>query len=338
MFDLIGDIHGHFTELLRLLDELGYQQQGSAFRHPDRKAIFLGDFIDRGSGSMAVIETVRAMVEAGSALAVMGNHEFNALAYHTPHPEQPGEYLRPRTAKNTTQHQATLDALEGQPPDTMLDWFYGLPLWLDLGDIRVVHACWDEPSMQVLKKAGAVDEQNRLRPASLQAASTWGDPVFKAVEIILKGMEVTLPGGITYQDKEGNERSEIRITWWDAAQKSSWRELAMGPRHLRDALPVDKGPEPRISKSYPGSAPPVFLGHYWLSGEPKPLAPNVACVDYSVAKQGGALAAYRWQGERVLKKEHFLTVPRRSSPSPRWRALRGQSLAVAGCSWPGSVS
>ena len=118
MYDLIGNIHGHSAELHALLAELGYRQEDGAFRHPDRKAIFLGDFIDRGSGSMAVIETVRTMVEAGSALAVMGNHEFNALAYHTPHPEKPGEYLRPRTPKNTTQHQATLDALDGQPPDS----------------------------------------------------------------------------------------------------------------------------------------------------------------------------------------------------------------------------
>jgi hypothetical protein len=312
MYDLIGDIHGHSTELHALLAELGYQQRDGAFRHAGRKAIFLGDFIDRGAGSMTVIETVRAMLEAGSALAVMGNHEFNALAYHTPHPEKPGEYLRPRTAKNTTQHQATLDSLDGQPPDAMLDWFYGLPLWLDLGDIRVVHACWDEPSMQILKDAGAVDENNRLKSAALHAASNRGDPVFKAIEVILKGMEVTLPGGMRYRDKEGNERSEIRITWWDAAEKSSWRELAMGPRELLDSLPADKGPAPRISKSYPDSAPPVFLGHYWLTGKPKPLAPNVACVDYSVAKRGGALAAYRWDGERVLSKDHFVTVARRA--------------------------
>ncbi len=310
MYDLIGDIHGHSAELHALLAELGYRQQAGAYRHPDRKAIFLGDFIDRGSGSIAVIDTVRAMLEAGSALAVMGNHEFNALAYHTPHPEQPGEYLRPRSAKNTAQHHATLDALDGQPPDAMLDWFYGLPLWLDLGGLRVVHACWDEPSMRVLKDAGAVDAQNRLKPTALHAASTRGDPVFKAIEVILKGMEVTLPGGMTYQDKEGNERSEIRITWWDAAQKSTWRELAMGPRELRDALPAGQGPVPRISESYPVSAPPVFLGHYWLSGQPEPLAPNVACVDYSVAKRGGALAAYRWHGERLLKAEHFVTVAR----------------------------
>src|SRR5579863_268901 len=311
MYDIIGDIHGHAAELKALLEKLGYREQDGAYRHPDRRAVFLGDFIDRGPGSMTVIATVRAMVEAGSALAVMGNHEFNALAYHTPHPEKPGEFLRPRTAKNTTQHQATLDALEGQPPDSMLDWFYGLPLWLDLGPVRIVHACWDEHSMEQLKAHGAVDEANRLKPSALHAASTHGHPLFKAVEVILKGMEVTLPGGMTYKDKEGIERREIRIRWWEAARRSTWRELVMGGRELQASLPADSGPEPRIEFSYPDSSPPVFLGHYWLTGEPAPLAPNVACVDYSVAKRGGSLAAYRWSGEPRLSKDNFVTVARR---------------------------
>jgi hypothetical protein len=80
--------------------------------------------------------------------------------------------------------------------------------------------------------------------------------------VILKGMEVPLPNGMSYTDKEGIERSEIRITWRDAASKSSWRELAMGQRELRDTLPADKVSEPGFTKSYSADAPPVFVGHY----------------------------------------------------------------------------
>jgi hypothetical protein len=58
----------------------------------------------------------------------------------------------------------------------MLAWFYSLLLWLDLGDIRVVHACSDEPSMQVLGDAGAVESANRLKPSALHAASTKAAP------------------------------------------------------------------------------------------------------------------------------------------------------------------
>lgn len=43
---------------------------------------------------------------------------------------------------------------------------------------------------------------------------------------------------------------------------------------------------------------------------PKPLVPNAACVDFSVAKVGGRLVAYTWRGERRLKSEHFVSVPR----------------------------
>jgi hypothetical protein len=59
---------------------------------------------------------------------------------------------------------------------------------------------------------------------------------------------------------------------------------------------------------YPAGAKPVFCGHYWLSA-PRPtlLAGNVACLDYSVAKDG-LLCAYRWDGEKKLTNEHFVWV------------------------------
>ena len=59
---------------------------------------------------------------------------------------------------------------------------------------------------------------------------------------------------------------------------------------------------------YPTTAKPVFIGHYWLSDQPPEiLAENVACLDYSVAKDG-FLCAYRWQGEQKLTNEHFVWV------------------------------
>jgi len=48
MYDLIGDIHGRAVELEALLSKLGYALSGRVYRHPDRKVIFLGDFVDRG--------------------------------------------------------------------------------------------------------------------------------------------------------------------------------------------------------------------------------------------------------------------------------------------------
>ena len=99
MYDLIGDIHGHADELMQLLEALGYKKAQGSYRHPDRKVIFLGDFIDRGPKIWQVLEIVRPMIEEGKALAVMGNHELNALAYHTEDSEESGQYLRRRGGK-----------------------------------------------------------------------------------------------------------------------------------------------------------------------------------------------------------------------------------------------
>ena len=58
-FDLIGDIHGYADELVQLLETLGYKKVNGVYRHPDRKVIFLGDFIDRGPKIRQVLEIVR---------------------------------------------------------------------------------------------------------------------------------------------------------------------------------------------------------------------------------------------------------------------------------------
>ena len=105
-YDVIGDIHGHADALCRLLEKLGYRKSSGVYRHPDRKVIYLGDFIDRGPDQVEVINIARSMCEAGAALAVMGNHEFNALAWATRRGD--GAYLRPHTEANLSQHKEFL--------------------------------------------------------------------------------------------------------------------------------------------------------------------------------------------------------------------------------------
>lgn len=81
-FDIIGDVHGCCDELTQLLQNLGYRLNGAALTHPDgRRAVFLGDLIDRGPRVIDTIRLVKSMVEAGSALCVPGNHE-NKLVRH----------------------------------------------------------------------------------------------------------------------------------------------------------------------------------------------------------------------------------------------------------------
>ncbi len=80
-FDIIGDVHGCHAELADLLDSLGYQPAADgAWRHPaGRTAVFLGDLVDRGPDTPGVLRTVMAMVDAGTALCVPGNHESKLL-------------------------------------------------------------------------------------------------------------------------------------------------------------------------------------------------------------------------------------------------------------------
>ena len=81
-FDIIGDIHGCCDELEMLLAKLGYEKKNGVFSHPDnRKVAFLGDFCDRGTRNADVLRLVMDMVNAGSAIAVCGNHDVKLLKY-----------------------------------------------------------------------------------------------------------------------------------------------------------------------------------------------------------------------------------------------------------------
>ncbi|WP_437680935.1 polynucleotide kinase-phosphatase [Sorangium sp. So ce131] len=83
-FDIIGDVHGCFDELVELLEALGYRLSGlpdaPRAAHPEgRRVIFLGDLVDRGPRSPDVLRLAMAMVEAGAAICVPGNHEVKLL-------------------------------------------------------------------------------------------------------------------------------------------------------------------------------------------------------------------------------------------------------------------
>jgi len=248
------------------------------------------------------------MCESGSALAVMGNHEFNALAYHTPDPANPAGFLREHSKKNTKQHTATLDQVPGDELQEYLEWFRQLPMWLELDGTRVVHACWDAEQMSVLEAAR--DDCDGITSEFLSQATEHGTPLYQAIEDVLKGKEMDLPEGVFYFDKDGNKRTAMRVKWFCAPENETFASYALT---ADEGLPTDQLPESAVAAvtPYPGDAAPVFFGHYWLRADrPTRLAANVACLDYSVAK-GGSLCAYRWDGERELDDEKFVTVDAR---------------------------
>ena len=301
-YDLIGDIHGHANDLSSLLSELGYDDAEGYFQHPDRKVIFLGDFIDRGSNQKRVLDIVMPMVKAGIARAVMGNHEFNALAFHTKDPNNLSAWLRKRDDKNISQHIAFLNAYSSpklkNELEEVLDFFRSLPLWLELDGIRVIHACWHDEIIQSIR--AKLNDDNTMTNEFFVAANTKDTIEHHAIENLLKGVEFKLADGISFFDKDGHERHEVRTRWWLNDAKDLG-ELAFG-RYEKDITDLPVNTNDLVG--YPDNAPPVFIGHYWLKGTPTPLADNIACLDYSVAKHG-KLVAYRWSGEQTLSTENF---------------------------------
>ena len=314
-YDVIGDIHGSATELEGLLDKLGYELDAvtGVYRHPQRTVVFVGDLIDRGREQLRVLEIAKAMADAGTAQLVMGNHEFNAIAYATEWPAGSGKFLRPRTEKNDHQHHAFLEQVTGPQYAHYISWFRSLPLWLELDGLRVVHACWHQPSMDIVTTA--LGGNRFTSDEQLARASDPDDPLFTAVEVLLKGPEVSLVdhGQPAYLDKDGVARERARIRWW-ADGATTLKDVAMLDRTFTtedgSAYPdLPHLPVRAESRSYVYDGDvPVLFGHYWRTGTPAHLedwTARTACLDFSAVKDGD-LTAYRWSGEAELREENFV--------------------------------
>jgi protein phosphatase len=143
-FDIFGDIHGCYDELTQLLQKLGYVfgpsvrpngVEWTVASHPERrKAVFVGDLVDRGPKTPDVLKLVMGMVARGDAICVPGNHENKLL-----------RKLRGRDAQLTHGLAETLEQLESEPPEfrkELIEFLDGLisHYVLDDGKLVVAHA------------------------------------------------------------------------------------------------------------------------------------------------------------------------------------------------------
>jgi hypothetical protein len=308
-YDLIGDVHGCAVTLARLLERMGYRKQRGVYRHPQRRVIFLGDIIDRGPRIREALHLVHDMVEQGEALIVLGNHEFNALTYCRLNAE--GEYLRPHTPRYNRQIAETLEQFAAYPNEWryFVDWFATLPLYLEIpgkknfSPFRVVHACWDS---ELIKLHQQHYGNAHFDAAFVQASAVPGTLAARTKQRLTSGIDMPLPPGISIVSSDGYERTNFRTKFW-ADNPATYGELLFQP----DPLPDDIACAPitqhdRAQMAYYGAdQPPLFVGHYWLKGNPRPLAPNLACLDYSAVKYG-RLVAYRMDGEAHLAAHKFV--------------------------------
>ena len=271
-YDIIADLHGDTDRMEALLEGLGYDLYRS--RHPaGHMAVFLGDFIDRGPDGLGVLRRVSRMREAGSAIAIMGNHELNAMLYHAE--GEDGRPLRKRDRGNMTQHEAFLAQCPVGSANAReaLAIMATLPLFWEGEDFRAVHACWsDRLADAILSRR----PDGTLRPEDLPAIAQRpdGDAFSEAVNVMTKGPEVRLAEGY-YLDKHGGKRRKARVKWWDAGD-SLHGCIASVP----DLGHVPNGPVPADMAAwlYPEDGKPVVFGHYQISEGPA-FFRNTVCLD-----------------------------------------------------------
>jgi len=276
----------------------------------------------------------------------------------------PTEWLRRHTRGNLEQHEDTIHGLcDARAYEACLRHFMTLPVYLELPGLRAVHAAWIPPAIRALDewsaargvslgiRAASIDEAIEIQQARAAPDERhWGELVdlgerqqaldhapdaspAVALERIVKGVELRLPGGVVLHDGSNDRaRGEARIRWFDAAQGRAFHEHALTKpnkiRDLRAALgdrrilaseyPADLPPLATLipydeRDAYPHDERPVLFGHYSLFDRDdrefgKILRPNVGCVDHGGGYGGGRLSAYRWSGERELLRANFLTV------------------------------
>jgi hypothetical protein len=303
MYDIIGDIHGHASVLKRLFTRLGYSENvNGVWEHSERKAIFVGDFINRGPEIPETISIIKKMVEAEKALAIIGNHEFNAIMYYLR--DEEGELMQKRSSKARLTMQHTLSQYSNDPDawKAARKFFRRLPLFIDLGNIRFVHGAWVPQHIDLLKKHFP---DGKLRKKHLRKALK-NSTVMNALDETLKGFDYRLPFDLMVRDNRGINHRSFRIRWWEPMEGKTFRTVSFGNKF---ELPAYTIPAEICNKieSYPEFDSPVFFGHFCLLSGAEIVARNLCCVDSGIGSTG-VLTAYRWSGEQELIKANLVTA------------------------------
>jgi len=318
--DVVGDIHGEIDALLELLKRLGYREDGS---HPDgRRLVFVGDLVDRGPDSVAVVLKVKELVESGNAFAVLGNHEVNLL-------------VRDRKKDNKWVLDP-LNVVTDERPATKEEeaeirmFLAGLPLALERSDLRIVHACWNKWAVnrvredgcsadlvelsdkygkeviELIEKEGfrAAAAEERKRYAAELSDENWENPVFLPNKAIVdETMALNNPIKVlTCGEEVVANKPFLAGGKWRMVERRKWWLT------YRDEVPVIVGHYWRpVSERGLIEAtkfgPTVFdgVGFFdWLG-----VKRNVFCVDYCVAaraklrKKGGDITSGKLGALRV---------------------------------------
>ncbi|MFN4121743.1 MAG: metallophosphoesterase [Flavobacteriales bacterium] len=298
-YDIIGDVHGHGLLLEKLLLKLGYHFNGYNFAHPERQAIFCGDFIDRGHENIKALDIVMRMHAAGAALAIPGNHDLAFVQYHTTLPGKVDPIIPPNRHHEAL-FRETLQEFRREPKfmASYLEWIVKLPLFIELPDLRVYHGYF-QPAIQkqltlnakVMCYADVLKNFSMLNPLA---------------DLITKSLSTK----VEFTSDYGRIREKVRVKWWKT----------MPDEFSKDDLLLHNNPELQNIKissvdeqfkihwsAYPEDEKPLFLGHFCITGPHGIMLPNLCIIDLCVIKTG-RLAAYRYDGEKSLQSEKIVFV------------------------------
>jgi hypothetical protein len=119
------------------------------------------------------------------------------------------------------------------------------------------------------------------------------------VDTVVKGPEARLPAGFGFHDKSGHFRTMARLAWWNS-EAADWAGITASVPDPVPSLPRAAPPDEVLDVAYPPDAPPVFFGHYWLTGAPILQSANAICLDYSAGLDGPLLAYTYSIADRTL--------------------------------------
>ncbi|HWG42371.1 MAG TPA: metallophosphoesterase [Gemmataceae bacterium] len=269
--DIIGDVHGEIAALTTLLQRLGYSVEGG---HPrGRRLAFVGDLVDRGPDSPAVVALVQELIEKERAQCVLGNHELNILL-GSRKPDNVWFFHHELPAGHAMENRPEVRADE-QTQQEMLRFFASLPLALERPDLRIVHACWDDAMIAAARQATCAGElhreyQSRIDdaiqrrglhdPLAIRLVRQNEDPVKR----LTSGLEEKAPKPFVSLD--GKWHDERRAAWW----RDYVGPLCVFGHYWRILLP-DEVDNDRL---FPGVPRNATLGRG-----------DAMCVDYSVGKR-----------------------------------------------------
>lgn len=142
MYIIIGDVHGCYIELIKLLIKTGCKEENGIYVPPkNHTVIFTGDIVDKGPENRKCFYLIRDMVKAKHAILVMGNHD--------------DKFMRYCKGNNVVQNhglEKTVPQFNDEDKEEIVEFLQTCPKYYYDGDIVVAHAYWEEFILKIKKE------------------------------------------------------------------------------------------------------------------------------------------------------------------------------------------